>query len=163
MNIIKHFTDFILLLALGIISISCTEELDCSKYEIEEGRVMLNGTEMFPVAGTQIKKAVINDYKFVRWIIRAVEDSCSTNNTLILKMDLETTHPVTGTFEFSTNSAVDAEIRYNQEVDGTGGTTSSISSGSVTITGGTNGIFSLEVDGETTDGEPFTMFVEYQF
>jgi len=159
----KHLNIFILVLALGLLFNSCGEQFQCDNYEVREGSVNLNGEKMYPIEGTFLTNLAVFGARAASFTVRAVEDDCELNNTLIVSLSLEESDPITGTFDFAGGGDIGGQISYDQEENGTGGTTLSITSGSITITEGSDGVYSLDLDGETSDGETITMSVEYEF
>ncbi len=158
----KYLNIYILVLVMSLFAFSCTESFECDNYEVLEGSVSLNGEKMYPVTGTLLTNVAVLGLRSVGWIVRAVEDDCELNNMLIINIGINEDDPITGTYDFAMGD-VGGQISYDLEVDGTGGTVLSFSSGTVEVTEGSNGVFDLDVDAETTDGEAITMSVSYKF
>ena len=158
----KYLNIYILVLVMSLFAFSCTNNFECDNYEVLEGSVTLNGEKMYPVAGTLLTNVAIFGLRSVGWIVRAVEDDCVLNNMLTISIGINEEDPITGTYDF-TMGDVGGQISYDQEVDGTGGTMLSFSSGTVVVTEGSDGVYDLDIDAETTDGEAITMSVSYKF
>ncbi len=159
----KTIVSFCFFIALVSIAGSCDESIDCPNYMEVEGGMSFNGDLLLPIVGTSVVTTEGFGDKIVTWTAKGAEEDCSVNYTFIFVLNINENDPLTGTFEYSEDTAFGGQVYYAQDENGDGGAVRDIGTGTLVIEDEGAGVFTLDFDGEDSTGGFIDMELRHPF